>query len=269
MNATAIIIPAHNEETALPHLLQQLSTRQKSTIIIDDGSTDSTFHIANKSKCHVLKNKQRQGVSQSIREGLEYALQAGFDKAVCIDADGQHDVTFLDLFEKRLQEFDFVIGNRFYTESDVPDVKRTANLLGAKIINRIFNTSFTDVSCGFRGIHITPQLIDVLKESNEYSIIFDTLIYALENKKSIGIVKMPAIYDPSRLYTTSEQELKSFIFAINRIEKVIPDNLKKPIDMINRAILENCDFYITLDEIKYYGFYISRANGYIIQSSGH
>ena len=106
MNATAIIIPAHNEETALPHLLQQLSTRQKSTIIIDDGSTDSTFHIANKSKCHVLKNKQRQGVSQSIREGLEYALQAGFDKAVCIDADGQHDVTFLDLFEKRIQALD-------------------------------------------------------------------------------------------------------------------------------------------------------------------
>lgn len=55
------------------------------------------------------------GISGAVQTGYLYAMENGYDVAVQVDADGQHDVRFLhDLFE-RMEETQagMVIGSRF------------------------------------------------------------------------------------------------------------------------------------------------------------
>jgi 4,4'-diaponeurosporenoate glycosyltransferase len=57
--STSVIIPARNEESSLPALLQSLhhmNTKVQEIIVVDDDSKDRTAEIANSFGCKVLKN---------------------------------------------------------------------------------------------------------------------------------------------------------------------------------------------------------------------
>ena len=268
MKRTAIIIPAFNEEKTITFLLEQLASIKRNVIIIDDGSTDQTYELAIDKNCCIIRNDENMGVSYSIKKGLCYAFENGFTKAVLLDADGQHETKYIEQFDKMLKNFDFVMGNRFYSGSVAPDLKWNSNILGAMLINKIFNQNFTDVSCGFKGFHITPPLLRYLEKSVDFSIVFDLLLYMLQNQSNIGVVEMPAIYNPSQLYITRIRELESFIHALNSLNCVnFPANIYHNVEIINNSLKARKDFHVHLDGMDFYGFFIARADGYIIQSN--
>lgn len=268
MKQTSIIIPAFNEEKTLAFLLKQLTSVQRNVIIVDDGSTDKTYEIAKSMNYYIIRNDNNMGISYSILKGLYYAVKNGFTKAILLDADGQHETKYIAQFNKMLLNCDFVMGNRFYPGSFTPDLKRNSNILGAKIIDKIFNQNFTDVSCGFKGFHITPRLLQYLEKSVDFSIVFDLLLYTLQSKNNIGVVNMPAIYNPSQMYITRIKELESYIYALKRLNNIIfPANIHQTIDLIEASLKKQEDFQISIDGVDFYGFFVARAKGYIIQSN--
>lgn len=264
---TAIVIPALNEEKTLPQLLSRLVEYRNEVIIIDDGSKDQTYEIAVNMNYCVLKNAANRGVSYSIQKGLRYALELGYTRAILLDADGQHDVKYIDSFNEMLMDYDFVMGNRFYLGSIAPDLKWNSNTLGAKIVNRIFGSNFADISCGYKGLHITPPLLKSLEVSNDFSIVFDLLFNELKAKRTIGIINMPAFYTADKLLVTRDSELNSFLFSLCQLDYPIPSEIRDSIAVLSNALKTKCDFYLRLDNIDFYGYYIDRAEGYIIQSS--
>ena len=88
---TAVILPAYNEEKKLPGILQHLKKTFKTIVVVDDGSTDRTKAVAEAESVVVLSRGYNLGVGTSTRDGLRWALENGFDAALLIDADGQHD----------------------------------------------------------------------------------------------------------------------------------------------------------------------------------
>lgn len=267
MKKTAIIISAKNEEKTLPLLLTQLMCYRDNIVLIDDGSTDLTNEIASKTGCTVLKNKENRGISYSIRRGLRYAKELGYAKAILMDADGQHEARFVDIINRMLIDYDFVMGNRFSSNSIAPDLKKNSNSMGARIVNHIFNQDFLDIACGYKGLHITTSLISYLETSNDFSIIYDLLFYELKEQKTIGVINMPALYDASQLLATRTRELNSFIISLCNLGIKFSPEIEIIIETLSNAIKSRGDFYLKLDGFDYYGFYIDRAEGYIIQSS--
>ena len=93
------------------------------------------------------------GVGGAMRAGYRFALRHGYDVAVQIDADGQHDPRYVPQMVDRLAEADVVIGARFATANDpykVRGPRRWAMVLLAGVLSRLAHTHLTDVTSGFR-----------------------------------------------------------------------------------------------------------------------
>jgi glycosyltransferase involved in cell wall biosynthesis len=92
------------------------------------------------------------GVGGAMRAGYRYALRHGYDVAVQVDADGQHDPAYVPRLVARLADADLVIGARFAGEGDYPvrGPRRWAMRLLAATLSRLARTRLTDVTSGFR-----------------------------------------------------------------------------------------------------------------------
>lgn len=112
-----IIIPAYNEagniEKVVNNLIENYS--QYDYIIINDGSTDNTKEICEEQGYQILNLSINMGIGGAVQTGYRYARDNGYDAAVQIDGDGQHDVAFLEGMLKLLGDgqADAVVGSRF------------------------------------------------------------------------------------------------------------------------------------------------------------
>lgn len=111
-----VIIPACNEEQALPLLLDEVHAALPETdvLVVDDGSGDQTADAARRCGARVLRLPCNLGVGGAVQAGLRYADREGYRWAVRIDADGQHPPDqIMRLFEVMTQTgADLVIGSR-------------------------------------------------------------------------------------------------------------------------------------------------------------
>ena len=60
-------------------------------VVVDDGSDDGTGEIAEAAGARLIRLPFNLGIGGAVQTGYRYALANGFDIAVQIDGDGQHD----------------------------------------------------------------------------------------------------------------------------------------------------------------------------------
>lgn len=65
---------------------------------------------------------------------MDYALKRGYQNAIFMDSDGQHSPKYIDRFLCLLNNNDFVVGNRFHSNTTAPDIKLGSNLLASIIV---------------------------------------------------------------------------------------------------------------------------------------
>lgn len=153
----SLIIPAKNEEGSLEILYREISAVLKSTrnpyeiIIIDDGSTDTTFNVLKKLHLH---DKKVKVIKLRGNFGKSIALQIGFENAkgdviITLDADLQDSPKEIPKFLKKLDEgYDLVSGWKRIRHDPLTKV----------IPSRIFNFATSqltgvkihDTNCGFK-----------------------------------------------------------------------------------------------------------------------
>ena len=150
-----VIVPAWNEQASITGTLAEIRecVPWADLLVVDDGSGDRTAETAEAAGATVCRLPFNLGVGGAMRTGYRYALRNGYDAAVQIDADGQHDPRFLADLLARLQDADVVIGARFAKADDpyvVRGPRRWAMVLLARVLSRLAHTRLTDVTSGFR-----------------------------------------------------------------------------------------------------------------------
>jgi glycosyltransferase involved in cell wall biosynthesis len=150
------VIPAYNEEDALPSTLAELGDVRPDldVVVVSDGSTDKTAALARAAGVHVIDLPFNLGIGGALQTGFRYAVRHGYDRAVQFDADGQHDpaeiATLLDVLDDGA---DLVIGSRFgegTVEYRVGPVRHGAMRILRFTLNAMTRQSFSDTSSGFR-----------------------------------------------------------------------------------------------------------------------
>ena len=88
-----IILPAWNEQEALPGVLDELheALPEADFLVVNDGSTDRTATVARRGRTMVLDLPLNLGVGGAMRAGYKFAARGGYSVAVQVDADGQHN----------------------------------------------------------------------------------------------------------------------------------------------------------------------------------
>lgn len=112
-----IIIPAYNEEENIERTVNaiQKSAQGFDYVIINDCSTDNTRKICEEKEFNIVNLPINLGIGGAVQTGYKYAYENGYDVAVQVDGDGQHDPEFLNTMADYLIEHqvDMVIGSRF------------------------------------------------------------------------------------------------------------------------------------------------------------
>jgi glycosyltransferase involved in cell wall biosynthesis len=112
-----VIVPAFNEARNLPRVVAAIRTAAPrwDICVVDDGSTDDTAAVAAAQGVTVLKSPLNLGIGGAVQTGYLWAREHGYDVAVQIDGDGQHDPSYLDAASAPIAAggADVVIGSRF------------------------------------------------------------------------------------------------------------------------------------------------------------
>ena len=112
-----IIIPAYNEEECIYNTVSELLKKASEFdyVIVNDCSTDRTKEICEQNHFNVINLPINLGIGGAVQTGYKYAYRHGYDCAVQVDGDGQHDVAYLKTMAKYLEDnqLDMVIGSRF------------------------------------------------------------------------------------------------------------------------------------------------------------
>ncbi len=151
-----VIIPAHDEADSLPRTLEELRALAPGLdrLVVDDGSRDGTAGVARAHGVPVLRHVVNLGVGAALQTGFQFALERGYDVAVQLDADGQHDPAYLEALVTPVLAgaCDVAIGSRYVARSSyhAPLSRRLGMLLFSGLVRLLLRQRITDTTSGFR-----------------------------------------------------------------------------------------------------------------------
>lgn len=152
----AAIVPAYNEARNLPRLAEALRRHAPDVdvCLVDDASTDETAQVAASLGWTVLRLPVNLGIGGAVQAGYLWTLERGYEIAVQIDGDGQHDPADLTavLAPIRAGRADVVIGSRFLSDGGFRStfVRRAGIRYLSWFLRLRCGARVTDPTSGFR-----------------------------------------------------------------------------------------------------------------------
>lgn len=151
-----VIIPAYNEARNLPRVIARLraSAPTCDVCVVDDGSTDETAQTAAGLGVTVLRLPTNLGIGGAVQTGYLWAQRRGYDVAIQLDGDGQHDPAFVARLVQPIEagEADLVVGSRFLQGEGFQSTR--LRRLGIRYLSWLLRlrcgVEVRDVTSGFR-----------------------------------------------------------------------------------------------------------------------
>jgi glycosyltransferase involved in cell wall biosynthesis len=159
MSGHLAIVPAYNESASIARVVSELRQHAPGfdVVVVDDGSTDDTSDRARSAGAEVLRHPYNLGIGGAVQSGYMYASERGYDIAVQVDGDGQHDPRCLGFMLEHLEshpELDMVTGSRFLADDGDGFRSSAPRRLGIRIfsgvLSRIVGQQVTDPTSGLR-----------------------------------------------------------------------------------------------------------------------
>ena len=99
-----VIIPAYNEAGNIIKTVEDIRKNAPSFdyVIINDCSKDDTMRLCERMKYNVVNMPLNSGIGAAVQCGYLYAKRYGYEYAVQVDGDGQHDASFLEEMLERV-----------------------------------------------------------------------------------------------------------------------------------------------------------------------
>lgn len=193
----SVIIPALNEAKNLSYVLPAVSDVATEIILVDGHSTDGTDEVARK-LVPDIKIVQQTGRGKGNALSCGFAASTG-EIVVMMDADGSTDPTEIPRFVDALLEgADVVKGSRFLHaggSSDITQLRQLGNQMLNEVVNRLFQTPFTDLCYGYIAMwRVCLDFFDIDCDGFEV----ETQINLRARKANLKIVEVPSYEHPRR-----------------------------------------------------------------------
>lgn len=206
MTAVSIVIPAYNEEEAIGSVIAQIiSVMEKADItseiiVVDDGSTDETSHIAKGLGAEVIRRPYNMGYGAALKAGIQAAHG---DIVITMDSDSQHNAEDIPKLLQYTGEYDMVVGARTKA-SHTSWTRKPGKMILGWVANYLARMKIPDVNCGFRAMKkdLVMRFLHILP--NGFS--FSTTITLAVMKEGYSVKYVPI--------TTFEREGKSHVHPI-------------------------------------------------------
>lgn len=218
-----IIIPAYNESQNIEMVVDNIVENypQYDYVVINDGSKDNTRDVCRKRRYQYINLSINLGIGGAVQTGYKYARDKGYDVAVQIDGDGQHDIAFLEEMLPILEreEADIVIGSRFINKDGFQSsaMRRFGINFLSGLIWICTGKHIKDVTSGFRAVN--KKFINYYADN--YPIDYpepEAIIAAIMNR---GVVKEHPVVMKERAGGTSSIKLFGSVYYMIKVTLAI------------------------------------------------
>ena len=208
-----IFIVAYHAETTIRDVLRRIPALpgcDAEVLIIDDGSTDGTFALAERLRADgaclhpltVLANPVNQGYGGNQKLGYHYAIERGFDCVVLLHGDGQYAPELLPAMLAPLLsgEAEVVLGSRMLTPGGargggMPFYKFVGNRLLTWYQNRILRCQLSEFHTGYKACAVALlRRIPFDLNSNVFHFDTEIIIQFLRARARITEIPIPTHY---------------------------------------------------------------------------
>lgn len=227
-----VIMPAWNEEETVGSTVTELLSTmpEADVLVVDDGSRDATAQVARAAGASVLSLPYNLGVGGAMRAGYKYARRFDYDRAIQVDADGQHDPRDIPLVLEGLDRADISIGARFADRGSytVTGPRRWAMIFLAAVISKVAGTRLTDVTSGFRAANRRGIEQYCQHYPAEYlGDTIDSLVVAL--RSGLTVTQVGVEMRPRQGGTPSANPLKAAIYLARSVSAVFFALTRRPV----------------------------------------
>lgn len=191
----ALIIPALNEEEAIPLLFKEIPAFVDGVFLCDNGSKDKTCQVAKDSYCPTSVKvlfEAKRGYGNACLRGLKEITDE--DIIVFLDADGSDDPGNMEKLLNPIiyHQKDVVISNRFTSELEKGAMSLPqyfGNKLAVFLVRLFWGYGYFDLG-PFRAI--TREAFQKLEmQTPDYAWTIELQIKALQKKLNIAQVDLP------------------------------------------------------------------------------
>ena len=225
-----VIIPAYNEQESIKKTVEDIVEKapQFDYIVINDCSTDKTKDICEKENFNVIHLPVNLGIGGAVQTGYLYAARNGYDIAVQVDGDGQHDPQFLSKMADYMEaeHADMVIGSRFIDKEGFQSsgARRVGIKYFTMLIKLLTGTKITDPTSGLRMVN--REIIEFFAE--EYPKDYpepESVVAILRRKKKV--LEIPVIMRERSGGVSSISMKKSVYYMIKVSLAILIERIRK------------------------------------------
>lgn len=156
MKKRLVIIPAYNESGCIVETVRDIQKNAPTFdhIVINDCSTDNTRQLLEENDINHINLPVNMGIGGAVQTGYLYAKRHGYDIAIQVDGDGQHDAHFLEKMADIIEEenIDLLIGSRFIEKEGFQSsaMRRFGIKYFTILIKMLTGHTITDPTSGMR-----------------------------------------------------------------------------------------------------------------------
>jgi len=223
-----VIIPCYNEEASIEKVVANLKAKAPFAdyLIINDCSTDSTESILREKGMNYINNPVNLGIGGGVQAGYLYARENGYDIAVQMDGDGQHDPAYLaDVCQPVIDgQLDMAVGSRFIKKEGFQTsfMRRLGINIISFLIKFLTGKKVYDVTSGYRACN--RRLIEFF--SNDYADDYpepEAIMSCIMNGYRVG--EVPVVMEERQGGVSSIRSLKSAYYMIKVCLALVVDRI--------------------------------------------
>lgn len=231
------IVPALNEQETIGRLIDEIRAFDPGfeILVVDDGSSDRTAAVAEALGAHVLALPFNLGIGGAVQTGYLYARDNGFELAVQIDGDGQHDPQEVARLVGPILDgqADMVVGTRFVEGGGYrgTHLRRVGIHLFAAVVSLIVRQRVTDTTSGFRAVNRRAIRLFAADYPHDYPEVEATVLLSRHGLKMVEVpvvMRMRAegsssITTLSSVYYMVKVLLALFVSLFRRYPKILEE----------------------------------------------
>ena len=225
-----VIIPAYNESENIKNTVQTLMEKapQFDYVVVNDHSKDDTLKILQENHINYINLPTNLGIGGAVQTGYQYAYENGYDMAVQVDGDGQHDPAYLSQLVETMQkeDADMVIGSRFINKEGFQSsfARRVGINYFSHLIKQLTGKTITDPTSGFRPAN--RRVIALFAQDYPRDYPEPESIVALL-KRGLKVVEAPVVMKERQGGQSSIRLQNSIYYMIKVTIAILIENMRK------------------------------------------
>ncbi len=215
-----VIVPGYQEEGRIGKVVEGIRRHCRDVVVVDDGSTDGTAAEAERAGAAVLKHGVNKGKGAALNTGFKHAIEGGYEFAITMDADGQHDPDDIPVLVEAYTRTGtpVIIGNRMDNTEHMPWLRRATNVYMSWLLSRRMGQRVPDTQSGYR-LFRCDVLAAVTVGSSRFAAESEILLSLSEKGLKIGSAPIKVIYRDEKSKIHPIRDTVRFYAMLNRRRK--------------------------------------------------